>query len=86
MGEGKPTSFVGLAPLPDRAQLHAHSVVSLYSDTRLLFVSRELTNIYSMGGHFETSSSHGYEIKSVKIAFHRFEGDFISHRFLLIGV
>ena len=43
--EGKPTSFVGLPPTPDRAKLHAHSAVSLSSFTRLPFiVSRDLTN------------------------------------------
>ena len=45
MGEGKPTSFVGLASSPDQAKLHAHSAVSLSSGTRLPFiVSRDLTN------------------------------------------
>ena len=45
VGEGKPSSFVGLPPSPDRAKLHAHSAVSLSSFTRLPFiVSRDLTN------------------------------------------
>ena len=45
MGEGKPTSFVGLAPSPDQAKWYAHSAVSLSSGTRLPFiVSRDLTN------------------------------------------
>ena len=45
MGEGKPTSFVGLAPSPDRAKLYVHSAVSLSSGTRLPFiVSSDLNN------------------------------------------
>ena len=45
VGEGKPTSFVGLAPSPDRAKLHAHLAVFLFSFTCLPFiVSRDLTN------------------------------------------
>ena len=38
VGEGKPTSFVGLAPSPDRAELHSYSAVSLSSGNLLPFI------------------------------------------------
>ena len=59
VGEGKPTSFVDLAPSPDRAELHAHSAVSLSSGTRLPFICMQRTyqQFSSMGVHFGKSSS-----------------------------
>ena len=44
-GEGKPTSFVGLAPSAVRAELHPHSAVSLSSDTRLPLYPERLTTV-----------------------------------------
>ena len=43
VGEGKPTSSVGLVPSPDRAKLHAHSAISPSSDTRLPFICIQRT-------------------------------------------
>ena len=59
VGEGKPTSFVGLAPSPDRAELHAYSAVSLSSGTLLPFIciQRTYQQFSSMGGRFGKRSS-----------------------------
>ena len=43
--QGKPTSFFGLAPSPDRAELHIHSAVSLSSDTRLPLYPENLPTV-----------------------------------------
>ena len=45
VGQGKPTSFFGLAPSPDRVELHIHSAVSLSSDTRLPLYPENLPTV-----------------------------------------
>ena len=86
--EGKPTSFVGLAPSLVRAELHPHSAVSLSSDTRRPFICIQRTSqqFSLMGVHFGSSSPWRAHVFSTRVSAWRLpfkadsRGNFTSYR------